>query len=248
MRRLAALILIWAGVTVQAEQPEAFEVVSLKPSAAGTRITSKLDRAQFTGTAHTLAMLIESAFPNLRAPQLKGPDWIHQEKWDFAAKLPSGMPADEEKLYRRTEAMLQIFLAERFHLKVNWETKEQPVYTLVASGGNRLKPSEPGQPGISFANGRVEFRHLSMEDFTHYLSPSGLNGPTDRPVLDKTGLPGFYDFSLDWSPSAPRTDGTGDNGSIFTALSKVGLKLVPQKGPVEYLVVDHAEKPVADRD
>jgi uncharacterized protein (TIGR03435 family) len=56
-----------------------------------------------------------------------------------------------------------------------------------------------------------------------------------RPVLDKTGLEGVFDFTLDWTPDAPP--------SIFTALEdQLGLKLEPQKAPIEMLIVDHVEK------
>ena len=80
-----------------------------------------------------------------------------------------------------------------------------------------------------------------------------------RTVVDKTGLPGNYDFALQWTPdesqgasfrgpdtvpqgSAPSADPSGP--SLFTALQEqLGLKLESQKGPVEIYVIDHAEKP-----
>ena len=68
-----------------------------------------------------------------------------------------------------------------------------------------------------------------------------------RVVLDKTGLTGRYDFSLQWTPDdspsdAPVPDSSG--GSLFTALQEqLGLKLEPQKGPVEVLVIDHVARP-----
>ena len=82
-----------------------------------------------------------------------------------------------------------------------------------------------------------------------------------RTVIDQTGLTGRYDFKLDWSPDMrTTTDDASSNGaqpgllpaapsgpSIFTAVQEqLGLKLEPQKGPVEILVIDHAERPSAN--
>jgi uncharacterized protein (TIGR03435 family) len=66
---------------------------------------------------------------------------------------------------------------------------------------------------------------------------------TGRTVVDKTGLTGNYDIDLKWTPDDQQ--GTPDAGpSLFTALEEqLGLKLVPAKGPVDKLVVDHVEKP-----
>ena len=64
----------------------------------------------------------------------------------------------------------------------------------------------------------------------------------DRPVLDETGLKGTFDIVLDWSPDSAGQGATGP--SIFTAVQEqLGLKLEPKKEPVEFLVVDHAERP-----
>jgi len=75
-------------------------------------------------------------------------------------------------------------------------------------------------------------------------------------VLDKTGLTGKYDFVLEWTPDPAdaRAQGFGDGitepapvpggPSIFTALQEqLGLRLESQKGPVENIVIDRAEKP-----
>ncbi len=233
----AALLVTMTPELLPAQQPESFEVISIRPTAPGTRVTSKLDRAQFHGTAHTLAMLLMSAYPDLPGERISGgPAWIREDSWDFTAKLPPGMPADDEKLYRRTEAMLQAFLAERFKLQVHWEMREQSTYALVvAKTMPKLKVSETGPPSFQIHDGRIEFGHRSMGEFALFLSPQSPNSPTDRPVLDQTGLHGFYDFTLDW--------GFGDGSSIFPAVAQLGLRLEPRKAPVPYLVVDHAEKP-----
>ena len=74
---------------------------------------------------------------------------------------------------------------------------------------------------------------MSLPDFAGTLS-----GYTGRIVIDKTGLQGGFDFKFEWSPQDPNAP------SIFTAIQEqLGLKLEPAKGPVEFLIIDHAEKP-----
>jgi uncharacterized protein (TIGR03435 family) len=75
-----------------------------------------------------------------------------------------------------------------------------------------------------------------------------LSRELDRIVIDKTGLTGLFDFYLEWNRAATlnkaATSADPDNPSLFTALpDQLGLKLTPEKGPVEILVIDHAEKP-----
>jgi uncharacterized protein (TIGR03435 family) len=86
------------------------------------------------------------------------------------------------------------------------------------------------------------------------LARFGLASQVGRIVIDRTGLAGRFDLDLEFSPnnrlqaSPDAADASSDGGaSIFTALQEqLGLKLQPEKGPVEVLVVDHAEKPVEE--
>jgi uncharacterized protein (TIGR03435 family) len=75
----------------------------------------------------------------------------------------------------------------------------------------------------------------------------------DRPVLDRTGLKGNFDFTLDWEsePDEPSNSGTGliasrmhTGPSMFRAIEdQLGLKLEQVKSPVDVLVIDHVEQP-----
>jgi uncharacterized protein (TIGR03435 family) len=155
--------------------------------------------------------------------------------------------------------MLQNLLVERFKLAMHREKKEMTVYELVVRGDHpRLKESakEPdssprlGKDGIPILpvetlNGqtRVDVRNESMEQFARRLS-----GQLRGQVTDATGLKGYYDIVLTWSAATLRASDAestaGDsNQTLFTALQdQLGLKLVPKKGLVEPLVIDHAEK------
>jgi uncharacterized protein (TIGR03435 family) len=163
------------------------------------------------------------------------------------AKLPTGTPADQEHLYRATEQMLRTLLAEEFKLRTHFEQREQPVYDLVvAKGGPKLKPSEGGEATFRFtASGGIEVHHQTMQEFASSLfCPNCARQRADRLVFDKTGLGGYYDLTLNWSPLNISPDGVDSGPSIFTALERqLGLKLKPQKAVVDFLIIDQAERP-----
>jgi bla regulator protein BlaR1 len=246
-------VLILLVGAISAQSVDSFEVASLKPSRPGTALTSTLDPAQFRCTAHTLMHLIMSAYPDIEVQPWKvsgGPAWLNDETWDLSAKLPPNMPTQQAPLYRRTEQMLRKFLTEEFKLRTHRETKEFPVYALVvAKNGPKLKPSAGSQVDVKFGRGRLEFHHQSISGLAGYLYSH--NAPVqqaaDRPVIDQTGLSGFFDFTLEWTPDSPQPDPTASGPSIYIAIEQqLGLKLQPERAPVEFLVIDHAEKPMVN--
>jgi uncharacterized protein (TIGR03435 family) len=170
--------------------------------------------------------------------------------------------AEQEKW---REPMTRSLLAERFSLTLHHGTKQIPVYDLVvAKASSKLvdsanDPNPPlgkgddGKPhqGTHSLKDTSTWQAWSMENFAGFLS-SAVSG-VGRPVLDKTGLTGTYDFPLNWSvysarpamPSAATGDASepDDATSIFGALKEIGLKLQPAAGPMETIVIDHVEKP-----
>lgn len=96
-------------------------------------------------------------------------------------------------------------------------------------------------------SGGVEFRHTSMASLANWLTPNmpALHPLTDRPVIDKTGLTSFFDFTLLWTPDGVAPLPEVNAPSLPTALEQqLGLRFVPTKIAVDALVVDYAEKPV----
>jgi uncharacterized protein (TIGR03435 family) len=179
-----------------------------------------------------------------------GPGWLDTDTWDIAATLPPNMPADRQELMRQAYLMLQALLADRFKLAVHRETRDQPVYELVvAKGGPKLKPSgaeksSDDKPNARNGKGHLEFHRLPVSALLNYFYFQPGSGMVDRPVIDKTGLDGLYDFTLDWTPDDAPPDPAAPAPSIFTALEEqIGLKLEPRKAPFEIIVIDHAEKP-----
>ena len=126
--------------------------------------------------------------------------------------------------------------------------RDLPVYALVVGkDGSKLQEVEFGRGSTSASPGKLTATSIAIRNLTEFLSRQ-----TSRPVLDMTGLKGFYSFTLNYTPdeapSSPRPD-TGPlaesavGASLFTAVQEqLGLKFEARKAPVEILVIDHAEK------
>jgi uncharacterized protein (TIGR03435 family) len=199
-----------------------------------------------------------------------GPGWINSERYYIDAKAEG--PQTQEMM---RGPMMRTLLEDRFKLKIVRETRQGPVYELkVAQGGLKLEPVErgsctpveefdfrklaPGQKpplicdGAMVQTGKLVFLAMSIADFCQNLTWNAL----DRPVIDKTGITGKFNFRIEFAPdeatpnfrstagdpAAAPSDPAGP--SIFTALQQqLGLKLERATGPVEFLVIDHVERP-----
>lgn len=204
------------------------------------------------------------------------PVWAGAEKFDINAKvadvqLEKMKDLAPELRFEQYQFMLQSLLADRFSLKVSTRMKELPVYALaVAKRGPKLTAaavsSDPrdlhyGELVTNRAKGEMKATGVSTARLVQWLS--GTQEAGDRVVIDETGLTGRYDFALKWTPidggasaagtqeanepaaGAPAIDQGGP--SLFTALEEqLGLKLVPQKAPVEVLVINQVEQPSAN--
>lgn len=190
-----------------------------------------------------------------------GPGWMGSgtSRYDIDAR------ADIRADLRSMEApMLQALLEDRFQLKIRRVTRESPMYALtVATSGARLKPSSERScnyywprngllvqpmPGrcVVFAGAtglppyiRLEGQAIGLEEFCRLLA-----GPLGRPVIDKTGINGTFDFHLNFAGD----ETPSSLARLYPPLPSVveeqlGLKLVPFTGPREFLVVDQVEKP-----
>ena len=234
-----AAIGVFVVVAAVHGQPR-FEVASIKPSADPTRNNfNNTGKGRLSMTNVTLQRCIVGAYgigPNLI---VGGPDWLDSDRYVITAKAEEAV-GDHELM-----AMLRTLLAERFRLAVHRETRMARVYVLeVAKNGPKLEKSEGEQFRTSNGRGLIEARGATMDGFAERLSRQ-----TDLPVVNQTGLDGAYNLKLEWTPESQRTVKAGelpaDTGvSLFTAIQQqLGLRLRPQKAPVEMLVIDHAEKP-----
>jgi bla regulator protein blaR1 len=280
MRAVSVGTALWASLVCvfaqSAGAPLTFEVASIKPSSqncgAGSPCPAMLRREPGGGlrvAGMTLKFLIGFAY-DVRDFQITGgPTWINTDRFDINAKAEShdeadSVPADPSKLTdeqlktgtERTRERLRNLLADRFQLVVRRETKEQQVYALVVvKGGPKLQESKEGKRFMRMGRGM-----LSGDGVDPAFFATALSQQLGRPVLDKTGLTGKYDFELKWTPDPgqgpagpfgppppggqlpPPPDPNGP--SIFTALTEqLGLRLESEKAPAEVLVIDRVEKP-----
>jgi uncharacterized protein (TIGR03435 family) len=236
-----------------------FDVISVKPG------KDTLTRMQFTpdglrGSGVTVRFLLYEGYGGINHEQVVGePAWSNTQGFDIEAKVaPADAPALGKMTFEQRRTMFQSILADRFKLVVHHETRELPIYVLsVAKGGPKLKPSAPDDPagqaprriGVMLTKGKVTANDAKLSTLVTVLSRT-----IGRTVIDKTGLTGNYDFTLEYAPEegGPPPPGGGvlpaspsDSApSIFTAIKEqLGLKLDSTKGTVDVIVIDHIEKP-----
>jgi uncharacterized protein (TIGR03435 family) len=229
----AGLAVLALPVLVGAATPR-FEAASIK-------LSPPLDRAgysvSFTGGPGTpdptlfrcvnfeLSGLVAQAYASTSF-QVQAPQWMDDQRFDISARVPEGATREQFR------EMLRNLLIDRFGLVVHHESKIQAIYDLVvAETGLKLKPPSEG-PKPPLPKGRVgRYRpHETMESFAAYLTAF-----MKIYVHNATGLRGEYETSLSWVQDDP-------DGLKHTVQEQLGLKLVAKKGPVDFLVVDHAEK------
>jgi uncharacterized protein (TIGR03435 family) len=205
----------------------------VKPS--GNRVT--ITRITLCGLIRVAYDMPEYAIVGMPTTLMKAEQ---SNYFDVRAEGEGSLTPDEAR------SRLQTLLADRFKLKFHRETKELPVYFLVvAKSGPKLSAeSTCGRPAppVPLTRGSRGLANCNPNE-TLPLLASDLTGEADRPVIDRTGLTGSYAFSLRWSPDAASQEPNAPP-SLFTAVQEqLGLKLDPEKAPVEVLVIDRAEKP-----
>jgi len=210
---------------------------------------------------------------DLKTYQVTGPAWMDTERYDVVVKVPVGATKEQ------VSVMWQNLLAERFGLKVHHEPKEFQVEELVIGrGGSKLKetaedlttlpPAGPPKfkdgvlsgPGmvttIMMGSGRGTARAIAKAQPLSKLTAM-MSAQLNRPVLDKTGLSGLYDFNIEFTidtsglplpPGAPGplppAPGASDPGPDLAAAvqQQLGLRLVAGKANLDVVVVDKADK------
>jgi uncharacterized protein (TIGR03435 family) len=238
-----------------------FDVISVKVNNTGARSVSMNSTPDgFHLTNIPIQSILKQAF-SLNDDQIFGaPGWAQSTRFDIDAKV-SGSDVDVLRALTNDQRRLLIvqILIDRFQFVYHRETRMLPEYALVvAKGGSKLQEFQPGNdaagqpkhPGrMQMHDNLVTAQGVPLEPLIHLLSDR-----VGRPIEDKTGLTGTYDFTLQIgdeghdSPAPGPTSGDGSTGpSIFTALQEqLGLKLESGKGPVQVLVVDHIEMPAAN--
>jgi uncharacterized protein (TIGR03435 family) len=282
---LVSLLVGLGAIGLQAQSAEtdkvAFEVASVKPNqlkgaqqsfqcCAGGRVAI---------TSFPLRQLIMIAYGSdaIQTPGqiVGGPGWIGTDRFDIVAKADGDLVPDAQGRPTRLIAMLRSLLEQRFQVKVHTEMRETQTYALMlANKDGKVGPAlheskadcySPANPppktpdparlcGIRGGNGNVTALGVTMAQTARGFA----NYPiVSRPVTDRTGLAGLYDWHIEVTPaflngpnpdSPPIANPAADSGpNLFTGLQEqLGLKLQGEKTPVEYIVIDHVEQPTPD--
>jgi uncharacterized protein (TIGR03435 family) len=235
------LLLIAASalvMLVQSEKPAgsenpAFDIATIKPHdpSGGVLAGTSISPRRYSGVG-SLRSLIQTAYGVQDYQVSGGPSWVNTDLFEVDGRAANPTPHDQMML------MLQTLLAERFKLAIHRETKVVPIYALVAAkNGPKLQEVKDKDKIGAMSAGRGMLRgQMTLTDLARYLSSSA-----GRPVVERTGLTAGFEINLRWSPdNSPDAPGA----SLFTAIQEqLGLKLESAKGPIETLVIDHAEKP-----
>ena len=249
--RIVALGLTFAALASGQQTRPTFEVASIKPTKPGTRgggMRVMPGGQEFKTEGVSLRFMIAFMYWVPTRHVTGGPAWLDTDLWDISAKADH--PHDLEDL----REMFRNLLTDDFKLQFRKDVKEGPVYALtVDKSGLKMKPdtdpwdfevSVKGGPGGVTIGKRVSLQRLCWQLQT-------ILQQDERPVIDRTGLPGYYDFTLSFLPELPPGFDKEklppemlDRPSIFDAVKQqLGLKLEAQKGPMEYYVIERAEKP-----
>ena len=271
---IVLVVVCLAAALVRAQAPQvtlAFEVASVKasaPNAQGQQMRRE-PGGRVSISNVPLRELIKFVY-QIQDYQLDGvPAWAGSESFDIVAKASADVPpvlpgTGVDPLI----LMLRTLLGDRFRLQVHQESRDMPAYALVALRpgvlGAGLKRSTTdcqavareqaakaaqSSPGSSQCGFRAAVGVITSAGFplSQLLNP--LSQLVQRPLVDRTGLQGGFDYELTFEhlPGGATPSADANQASIFTALQEqLGLKLEPVRAPVQVLVVDHVQRPTSD--
>ena len=252
---------VFAGV---AQSPDpSFDVVSIKRNVSDDINISSPGGATLNMINVAMIGVLNRAYGVKTVAN--APDWLTGERYDIVAKA-IGQPTSDQ-----VPAMLRTMLKQRLRLEAHIEPRETEVYALIVARPNHpgLKPftrdcdavraeresaikvgQPPAPPGST--SGPACGYTWSSAIYSGGIPLAQLAGMLDwvagRVILDRTGLPGRYEFTLRFaSPTAPINDGPDAPPVLFTALQEqLGLRLDAVRAPVDTLVIDHIERPTPD--
>lgn len=226
------------------------EVATVKPAAPDARGRLYTFRGDNVMSINTSVINVVTFAYDLHERQVSGlPGWASDLKWDITIKPDTpGQPSIDQM-----KKLFQEVLVDRFQLKTHNEKRQISVYaiTLPAGSKHKLTPStaQGNLPNMIYRRpGLLPAQNATMLDLAQSMQTAVL----DRPVVDRTGIQGRFDFTLDWQPDETQFLSFGppqpiqDNGkpNIFTAYQEqLGLKLEATQAPADVMVVDKVEKP-----
>ena len=271
-----ALMTAGVPLAQEATSLPTFDVASIKPNrSADVGSYFGAPRGQLTATNVTLWEMIRNAYRLQGFQIVGGPDWLLTDRFDVIAK-PAGEPGPEQlalmvqalmaerfklAVHRETRELpvYELRLADAARAPSSALRRSTTDCAALTAAGRGALPPAPPPAGVRPACGtRIQPGRMMAGGVTMARLASTLAVFAGRIVIDRTGLEGGYDFDLEWTPdrmsqealppgAAPLPAPDPNGPSLFTALAEqLGLALEPARGPVEVLVIDHAERPSPD--
>jgi uncharacterized protein (TIGR03435 family) len=270
MKPLTVLALVIAAGSLAAQEAAlpAYTATPIRPTSdpGSTRMTPT--GLQMNGG--TIGTIFGLAYQSEGGEPLNTPAWWRSERYALTVRFESEPTAEQR------QAVMRAIFADQLKLKVHYETRPTPTYDLViaradgrlgptfkrlpfdceafrtsameaASRGQAVLPPPRASNGTQGCTTDVGSGRYVSGGVTLAQLAGGIRNPAGRLIIDRTGLAGFYEFSLEWAPAgpAPAPDAPPDTRpNIFTALQEqLGLKLEPSTTPVQVVVIDHIERP-----
>ena len=226
-----------SGATLVAQSE--FAVASIRPSVESVQFENDGETKLQPGSVRMRDVTIETCIKwafGVQRGQVAGPGLLTADRYDIAAKAEDAANEAQMKLMMRT------LLAERFKLSFHRERKELRSFALkVGKGGAKMRRAASDEvPYRQNSKMGSVARATTMQEFADFLS-----GPLEKPVVDKTGLEGRWDFSFDFTKyMTDEPKGLEDFLQVLnpTLEGGTGLKLESERDMVDVLVVDHVEK------
>jgi uncharacterized protein (TIGR03435 family) len=242
------------GLFSQTLSPPAFEVASVRPSnLVGGELNGfyTYPGGRIVCRGCKLEYLLEIAFDVQLFQIAGGPGWMSSDRFEIEARPPataksvSANPVSPKAPPNADQRqMLQTLLADRFQLKARREVKQGPVYLLIK--GSKPLRLEDAKVKSDFEwvgspkGGMITGNGIAGESISMPVLAARLSRYLGSPVLDKTAITGQFDFRFDYVSGDEHPDVIS---AILTSVQGIGLKLEASKGPVETIVIDHAERP-----
>ena len=251
---LAMAMIAFAAMLAAAQSPAqkpSFEVASVKPNKSGKPLPSVgspfafLPGGRLTATNVTLVDVVVRVYPTRRIQMQGGPNWIDSDRFDIVAKADDTEGAHTGE---QMNQMVQALLEDRFQLRFHVDKREIQAYALVVGkDAPKLKEAVAGGvPGLIFGErGKMMFQNMVIVGLVNTMS-----NILHVPVVDRTGLKGIYDFTIDPSAflapanGAAKPDNYDFGDAVIAAVQEqLGFKLERRKELLDITVIDHAERP-----
>jgi uncharacterized protein (TIGR03435 family) len=236
-------------------QAPAFEVASITPCKPDTpappgehagMVRFTYPGGRFTANATTLSFLLEWAYGIQPFQHGGGPSWMATDRYDVMAKAGGNASDAQMRL------MAQTLLTERFKLKFHRENRNLPVYVISvgATPPKLYPPKDDDVHGIQVTprkdqDQKVVSFHVAATRFSLKELTDTFARQLGRVIVNETGLTGEFDFTLDMTPDEERPNPLDPSLIMKAMREQLGLTLTAQKAPVDFFVVDSAEKVAA---